>query len=532
MKINNPEKRTPQNCKATLIGYEDEENLGLRSIAAYLEKQKIRVYIEPYKKNSNEKILEHLQKSQPKLVGFSLIFQPMLMEFAALLKYLRSNGITAHFTMGGHFPTIEYAKTLELIPELDTVICHEGEITLLELFQNLDKPANWSKIKGIAFRKNGQIFISPPRPLIEDLNLLPFPVRRISTLKYRGIAACSILASRGCYYNCSFCSVRHFYGSTSGPRRRARSPSNVVDEMEKLFKNKIRIFRFVDDHLGMKSKLQKEWIKEFASELKKREIGDKILWRISNRADELDLECLKTLKEVGLAFLYIGIESGSDQELKICNKHYTVKDIYDALEILKLAGVNFDYGFMMLTPGTTFESIEENLNFLKNLTERGRAIVHFTKMMPYAGTPIAQKLKEEGRLEGTIDYPNYRYPDSRMNLMEAFLVRTFHDAIFGEPALVNKLRTLVFDLQVIRKFHLAEYDIKQYAKSIKEAVIKYNESALETIEIALKFMRNHAYEDILYYWNALDFLSQQELSSQSKIDRIISTLAPEPIEKS
>ena len=106
------------------------------------------------------------------------------------------------------------------------------------------------------------------------------------------------------------------------------------------------------------------------------------------------------------------------------------------------------------------------------------------------------------------------------------------EAIFGEPALVNKLRTLVFDLQVIRKFHLAEYDIKQYAKSIKEAVIKYNESALETIEIALKFMRNHAYEDILYYWNALDFLSQQELSSQSKIDRIISTLAPEPIEKS
>ncbi|MCW4044222.1 MAG: B12-binding domain-containing radical SAM protein [Candidatus Bathyarchaeota archaeon] len=512
----------------TLIGYDDEENLGLRSIAAYLDKHNVKVSIEAYKKKASAQTLKHIRESKPRLVGFSLIFQPMFMEFAALLKYLRLNGVTAHFTMGGHFPTIQCEKTLELIPELDTVVRHEGEVTLLDLFRNLDNADKWIEIKGIAFRKNGKICLTSPRPLIEDLDSLPFPVRRCKVQKYRGVSACSILASRGCYYNCSFCSVRQFYGTAPGSKRRARSPSNVAEEMQQLFKKGMRIFKFVDDDLGMKTQVQKDWISNFASELRTRGIGDKILWRISNRVDELDLECLRMLEEVGLAFVYMGIESGSNQGLRICNKHYSVKDIYNALEILAEAAVRFDYGFMMLTPGTTFESIEEDLEFLKNLTANGRAIVHFTKMLPYAGTAIEQQLKDAGRLEGTLDYPTYRYLDPRLNLMEAFLVKTFHEAIFGESALVNQLRMLLFDIEVIKKFYPEKYRLSEYAEAVKNAVTRYNESAIETIEMALKFMRQHSYDDILYYWDALDFLTQQELAAQSKVDQLINTLTPNP----
>jgi len=301
--------------------------------------------------------------------------------------------------------------------------------------------------------------------------------------------------------------------------------------MQQLFGKKIKIFKFVDDDLGMKSNVQKDWISEFASELRKRGIGDKILWRISNRVDELDLKCVKLLKEVGLAFVYMGIESGSNEGLKVCNKHYSVKDVYNALETLAKAEVNFDYGFMMLTPGTTFESIKEDLQFLKDLTASGHAVVHFTKMLPYAGTPIAQQLKEEGRLEGTIDYPTYRYSDPRLNLMEAFLVKTFHEAIFGKRALVNKLRMLIFDMEVIKKFYPEKYNLTEYAESIKEAITGYNESAIETIELALKFMQEHDYDDILYYWTALNYLTQQERSAQSKIDKKISTLTPKTLTK-
>lgn len=518
-----------QRSEIVLIGYEEEENLGLRSIVAFLEKQGIRAEIEPYTKSSERRILRKIRRSDPRIVGFSLIFQRMLLEFAALAKYLRLHGVTAHFTMGGHFPTIEYAKTLELIPELDTVVRHEGENTILELYHSLDNPDLWLKIKGIAFRKNGKVQVTAPRPLISDLDSLPFPTRRANTQKHRGIGLCSILASRGCYYDCSFCSVREFYHSAPGPKRRSRSPSNVALEMEHLFRNGIRIFKFIDDDLGMKTKSQKDWISEFACELKRRHMAEEILWRISNRIDELDIDCLSMLKEVGLTFLYIGIESGNNQGLKTCNKNYSVDDIYRALGILEKVDMNFDYGFMMLTPDSTLKSIEEDLRFLRNLTLNGRVIVHFTKMFPYVGTPISERLKREGRLEGTIDFPNYRFIDPRLDIMEIFLAKSFHNAIFETNGVVNKLRMLIFDVEVLNRFFAEKYDTEKYEKSIRDLVIRYNESALETIELALRFMKKHDYGDILYYWDTFEFLVQQELEAQSQISASIEMLVPEEL---
>lgn len=460
------------------------------------------------------------------MVGFSLIFQPMVLEFKELLKYLRENGISAHFTIGGHFPTIEYEKTLQLMPELDTVVTHEGEITMLELFKNLTNPDKWFEIKGIAFRRKGKVIFTSPRKLIENLDSLPFPLRGGKKRKYRGIESASILASRGCYYNCSFCSIRQFYLDAPGSKRRSRSAFNVAEEMEQLYKSNVRIFKFVDDDLGMKTKIQKEWIKEFALELKRRKIGDKILWRISNRVDELDIDCLEILKNVGLTFVYLGIESGNEQGLKTCNKHFKVKDIYDSIDLLEKADMKFDYGFMMLTPTTTFDTIEKDLEFLRNLTFDGRALFHFTKMFPYAGTLIAEQLKQEGRLEGTLDYPTYRFNDPRINLMEVFLTKTFHDAFFGSLALVNKLRMLYLDVQIIGKFYPERFELNEYANSVREAIISYNNSAIETIERVLNFMRKHDYKDILYFWGTLEFVSQQEISRQLALDKRIKLLNP------
>ncbi|MEJ2272558.1 MAG: radical SAM protein, partial [Candidatus Bathyarchaeota archaeon] len=145
------------------------------------------------------------------------------------------------------------------MPELDTVITHEGEITILELFKNLSNPDNWFEINGIAFRKNGEVIYNSPRKLIENLDSIPFPIRGGEKKTYRGIKSASILASRGCYYNCNFCSIRQFYLDAPGSKRRSRSARNVAQEMEQLYKRKVRVFKFVDDDLGMKTKVQKEW---------------------------------------------------------------------------------------------------------------------------------------------------------------------------------------------------------------------------------------------------------------------------------
>ena len=115
------------------------------------------------------------------------------------------------------------------------------------------------------------------------------------------------------------------------------------------------------------------------------------------------------------------------------------------------------------------------------------------------------------------------------SLSVSFLIKTFHEAFFGDRALLNKLRLLIFDIEVIKKFYPDQYCLNEYIKSIKEIIIKYNNSAVETIEMALKFMRNHDYDEILYYWNSLDYLTQQELTSQSKINKMVSKLDPIPL---
>lgn len=508
-----------------LVGYEDEENLGLRSIAAYLKDNSVNVAIEPYHSPKKEVILQKIHQVSPKIVGFSLIFQRMLFDFAELISFLRKDGVSAHFTMGGHFPTIDYKEIFKIIPGLDSVVRHEGEKTLLELYNHIDNSDTWPHIKGIAYRDNGKIRETPPRPLIEDLDTLPFPLRseRVSTV--RGLGIYSVLASRGCHYDCSFCSIQTFYREPPGPNRRTRSPSNVARELEELFLKRCgRIFIFKDDDLCTRNMKERRWIKDFCHELKKKKLSDDILWRISCRADEIDADLMRHLKEVGLFSLYIGIESGSNQGLKTCNKHYTVDAVHKGLEILRNLNLSFDFGFMMFDPDSTFTSIRENITFLKTIGKDGRVGVHFTKMFPYAGTPIARRLKKEERLVGTIDSPDYMFEDQRLNLLQHFFSEAFHSWNFDTDGLVNKLQLAKFDAMVTDKYFSHSFDTENYLQTIQEFTRQSNAQALETMSISARFMEKRSIDEILNNWYVLEHLARKELNEQKRLTRLVDQL--------
>jgi radical SAM superfamily enzyme YgiQ (UPF0313 family) len=443
----------------------------------------------------------------------------MLFNFADLIGYLRKNGVTTHFTIGGHFPTIEYRKTLESIPGIDTVIRHEGELTIKELFLNLDNPDYWSKIQGLAYRNNGDISVTPPRPLISDLDSLPFPIRNNEIDTYRGLGIHSLIASRGCHYHCSFCSVQHFYGSAPGAKRRSRSPSNVVREMEKLYsENRTRIFLFKDDDMGLRSAGQRRWVEEFIEELKRKNLSDKIAWRISCRVDEVDTEMMKKMKDNGLSFLYLGIESGSNQGLKTFNKGYTVERIRSALDILQETGIKFEYGFMIFDPDSTIQSIKENIAFLGDLSRDGRAVVHFTKMFPYVGTTIAHRLKTQGRLKGSITSPDYDFNDHRINLLEDFFFGYAFKSYLSGNGLANQLAMAKFDTVIIDRFFSNEYDNRTYSMTVLEFIRKSNESVLDTMNNAVNFIENRSYEEIISDWDELEtFVNDRKMIERNII---------------
>ncbi len=509
-----------------LIGFEDQENLGLRSLAAFLGREGICVGIQPMQGVSREVILDRILSESPKLVGFSLIFQRMLDIYADLIGYLRRNGIKSHFTMGGHFPTFEFEEVLYAIPELDSVIRHEGEETLRELFHKIDQPDSWENILGLAYRVKDTIRINPLRPLITDLDTIPFPVRDASGTTHRGIDIRSVAGSRGCYYNCSFCSISEFYRRPPGPARRTRSPRNVVREMVALHeKYGTQIFIFQDDDLFMRTQEHRQWLNQFLNELWGADLADKILWRISCRVDDLDSDYIQKMKQAGLVSIYIGIESVSDRELKTLNKGYSAKDVYRAVDMLHEVGMPFEFGFMLLTPDSTTETVEENIDFLQFMSENGDALVHFCKMAPYAGTAIQGRLRQEGRLEGSLAYPDYRFLDPKLDLLQAFFAQTFNYRNLDDNGLVEGLRFAKFDACVSRRFGSCGYNVDLYEAAVKELIRQCNESALDVMAFALAFIKKNGEDKIMQHWHILEDLHRRELATEQvirfRLDRLM-----------
>ncbi|MFA5269333.1 MAG: radical SAM protein [Methanoregula sp.] len=473
-----------------LVGIENEENLGIRSIAAYLSSVGIPTQVQPFQPGSEDVVYQAICRKQPEVIGFSLIFQSMIGEFNNLITFLRERKVTAHFTMGGHFPTLDCESTLALIPSLDSVTRHEGELTTRDLYRYRNKPECWESVPGLAFVRDGNVIITPPRPLIENLDDLPFPVRDTPAATMRDIGIASLIASRGCFYNCSFCSVQKFYGGAPGQKRRTRSPANVVHEMNDLFSRQdVRIFIFKDDDFGMKNQMQRLWIQEFCCLLDQERLSESKLWRISCRADEIDEDILLRLRETGLKILYLGIESGNEPGLATCNKHYHVSDVLESLALLRKADLHYEYGFMLIDPGSTLTSVLENIAFLRTITRDGNNAVQFARMLPYSGTDILHNLRQEGRLKGTLISPGYNFLDPCMNVCDWFVVESI-SSTFGDRGLTTLLKYLKFDSIVLSRFFADNYNTKKYAQILRDFTMENNELVLSTLEKGIGFIRD------------------------------------------
>src|SRR6516165_1931490 len=230
-----------------LIGFQRHSNLGVGYLAANLQRWGYRVEVFDFEAD-REEIVWAAKRLDPVLVGFSLIFQSYISWFGSLIGYLRQQGVTCHFTMGGHFPSLSYEKTLKLVPELDSVVRFEGEETLLELVDFLSTDKDWHELEGIAYRLAGSTVATPMRHLIDDLDSLPYPIRALRRNAILGRHATSMLASRGCARTCSFCSIHMFYRTAPGKVVRTRKPSEVAREMRYLLtEHGISIFMFQDD---------------------------------------------------------------------------------------------------------------------------------------------------------------------------------------------------------------------------------------------------------------------------------------------
>src|SRR5579871_1811442 len=407
-----------------LIGYQDQGNLGMGYLAAVLHRHGHSTEIIDVRDDPGA-IAARLVDRPPLIVGFSLIFQAFLPQFRRVASHLRESGIRSHFTIGGHFPSLCHDEVLAHFPELDSVVRYEGEETLLELVDRLAANRDWRDVAGVAYLRDGEVICTPARALIADLDTLPFPDRPYEADRVGGFYTLPLLASRGCARRCSFCSIHTFYRTAPGKVVRVRKPMKVVEEMLYLLQHhSVRVILFQDDDFPLWGPAGRRWADELVARIYDAGLVDRMIWKISCRAEYVEYELFRKLRDAGLFLVYMGLESGTEQGLKVLNKEMSVEQNLAAVRILKELELNVSYGFMLFDPSSTFESIRENLAFLKNATGDGRAAATFSRMLPYGGTPIRDALRTEGRLRGDVTRPDYDFLDLRLNEFYRLLTPT------------------------------------------------------------------------------------------------------------
>lgn len=405
------------------------EPLGLQYLASYLRENGHSVSIIDGLTSwrTSEEVVGEILKANPKIVGFTITFQEYIQENLRVASILVKSGLNAHITMGGHFPSACHEMLLKNFSQIDSIIRHEGEVTLLELLQELEHPNRWTKISGLTYRYKDKIHVNPPRDLISNLDNLPFPSRDfLPGLVSKGFRKAAILASRGCYGQCRFCSVCAFYRSAGGAVWRGRSPKNVVEEMMDLVEAYgINYFQFLDDNFfgpGRDGVLRAE---EFADEILNK--GLKVKYCFACRSDNVDERLFRRLKKVGLDRVFLGVESASQRFLDQYGKGISIETNRKAVQTLKKLGLDTSVGFIMVDPFATCDDIRQNISFLKGFDKQYIEVEPlWGSLMVYAGTAIDVKLQQEDLLhDNYLDLTRtYEFCDPKVALIDRIVRST------------------------------------------------------------------------------------------------------------
>jgi len=464
-----------------LVGAEELENLATRYLAAVLRQHGYSVQLAAFSTAAEmDAVVWQARVTRPRLIGLSVIFQYRAPEFLALAASLRRALPRAHITMGGHFPTFAARELLCDFPVLDSVVRGEGEFALLELVQKLDSPEVWGDVLGLSFRRAGEIVENPPRPLIADLDALPFPARDTPPQHHLGVGYSPIVGSRGCYRDCAFCSIRSFYGSSHGKIQRFRSVPNLVDEMEALVHRfGVRFFVFNDDEWFPAGQARYERVAALEAALERRRLD--VIMSIKCRADDVEEDLFRRLLGMGVVRAYVGVESGSDHSLQTLNKHTTVAQNRRALEILHRVGMLADFGLIIFDPDSTVEDMRANLDFMREMGGTGLAPLSFGRMEVYAGTPTLGRLQAQRRLAGTYMAWNYAIADARVEMLWRLMIATMRHRQYDNLGLAKQCSIACYELMMVKYLHASRYD-PALGQALQDIVARVNNHSLAILE--------------------------------------------------
>lgn len=476
-----------------IVAVSQYDNLGAGYLSSVLKSKGFRALIlNPL--GNKAAVLRTIKRLDPLLVGFSVIFQYHIDLFRDLAEYLRLKGINCHFTAGGHYASLRTRELFDLMPSLDSIIRFEGEYTLSELVNCLYKGSGWRQIDSLSYRDKGKIKENRLSPLEKDIDKFPYPFRApLKKLVFNERLA-TLIAGRGCINNCSFCNVRKFYSQPPGPLKRIRKPEMVAEEMLYLHKKrKCSIYYFLDDDFPLRPANDPDWAKKFCEALNRNGLKGKIMWKICCRPDEVDKDLFEMMKYYGLFRVFLGIEDGTDRGLKRLNKNMTVAESLKGIKILRDLEIDYDYGFMLFQPSTTFRSLNLNLDFLKLICYKGCTPVKFLKLMPYYETKVEKELSETGRLKITDGIPDYDFYGRPMNKYYQFVTDIFKEWLSHPEGVANMGICGLVWYSVYYYYFGHDSDVKRLKRNYSRILSDSNDYIINTLKVLSAIFENEDY---------------------------------------
>lgn len=380
-------------------GYKGEISLAIGYLSAILKKHgHIVKLIHIVNDIEKESLIGQIEEFHPDLIGFSTISQifSYVRRYAGWIK----ERLDVPIIVGGAHPSLNPNETI-VVENIDMICVGEGELSLLELCDNIQTMKPIDNIPSIWLKKDGAIKKNPVRALVENLDDLPMPDRDIfdiPNLNYhtnKKYPYTIIKASRGCPFNCSYCSNHKFRELYPNKDKMVRfhSVGRVIEEARRILEKTpdLKLFYFHDDIFPV----YKNWFREFASEYKK-EIG--LPYRCKARVELMDEEFACLLKKSGCFRVQIGIESGNEEILKLLKRPVAAEKVFAAFRLCEKYGIQTQ-SFNMV--GIPHEDSGKILDTIKINAKANPGVIITSIYYPLPNTELYNVCKEEKLLTGS-----------------------------------------------------------------------------------------------------------------------------------
>jgi anaerobic magnesium-protoporphyrin IX monomethyl ester cyclase len=390
-----------------LVGPDLEENLSLRYLSAALRAGGHRATIARFDSvHDFDRVVDQARGTD--LVGLSLCYQVRAPEFLELARTLKARNPERPVVAGGHYASCAARDLLERHAELDLIVVHEAERTLVELADLGGlAPASLAPIPGILYRDQTQVVATRPREILADLDSLPWPDRRGPARLLAGVPSAYMMGSRGCLGACDYCCISTLHRMVPGKRFRQRAPEKIADEMAWLYHQRgVRQYIFHDDNFLVPSVARNlERIEALDAALRERGVADVGL-ALKCRPADVDRRVFSRLKEMGLLRVFLGIESGTSAGLASLGRRQTVAEQHRALALCEELGISTQYTIITFHPEATPETMLADLGFVReHLTQP----FSFCRAEIYNGTPLERRMLDAGRARGGYLARTYEY---------------------------------------------------------------------------------------------------------------------------